>query len=70
MNRLVISEEENLASGPGTSLIIQELLCSRVLLKREETEKASDIDIRRGMESGPLASLTNEVIYFLNWLLQ
>ena len=29
----VISEEEDLAVGPGTGLITQELLCSRVLLK-------------------------------------
>ena len=29
----VISEEEDLASGSGTRLITQELLCSRVLLK-------------------------------------
>ena len=31
----------------------------------KETEKGSDIDIRRGAESGPLASLSKRVIYFL-----
>ena len=31
----------------------------------KETEKGSDIDIRRGAESGPLASLSKGVIYFL-----
>ena len=46
---ILISKEEDLALGPGSSLITQELLCSRVLLKYEKTsEKASDIDIRRG----------------------
>ena len=34
-----------------------ESLCIGVLLKWKWTEKASDIDIRRGMESAPLASL-------------
>ena len=31
----------------------------------KETEKGSDIDIRSGAESGPLASLSKRVIYFL-----
>ena len=31
----------------------------------KETEKGSDIDIRRGAESGPLTSLSKGVIYFL-----
>ena len=31
----------------------------------KETEKGSDIDIRRGAESDPLASLSKRVIYFL-----
>ena len=34
-----------------------ESLCIGVLLKWKRTEQASDIDIRRGMESAPLASL-------------
>ena len=32
--------------------------------ERKETEKASDIDIRRGMESDPLDSLSKAAIYF------
>ena len=31
------------------------------------TEKASDIDIRRGMENAPLTSLRKGAIYFLNY---
>ena len=33
-------------------------------LKWKRTEKASDINIRRGTESSPLASLSKEAIYF------
>ena len=58
----VISEEDQ---GPG--LITQELLCSRVFLSEKGTEKASDIDIRRGTENAPLTSLRNGAIHFLNW---
>ena len=32
---------------------------------RKGTEKASDIDIRRGTESAPIPSLSKEIIYFL-----
>ena len=32
--------------------------------------EASDIDIRRGKESAPLASVSKVIIYFLNCLLQ
>ena len=31
----------------------------------KRTEKTSDIDIRRGMESAPLASVSKGVTYFL-----
>ena len=48
----------------GPCLITQELLCSRILLKYEKGQKVSDIDIRRGMESAPLASFSKGVIYF------
>jgi len=48
----------------------QEILCSSFIKVRKGTEKASDIDIRRGMESAPLTSLSKGVIYFFNWLLQ
>ena len=33
----------------------------------KRTEKTSDIDIRRGMESAPLASVSKGVTYFLNY---
>ena len=60
----VIAEEEDLALGPGTRL---DHLCSRVLLKyKKGTEKTSDIDIRRGMESAALTSLNKGVIYFFH----
>ena len=49
--RFLISEEEDLASGTRTRLDH-----SRATLIKG-TEKASDIDIRRGMENAPLASL-------------
>ena len=56
----VIAEEEDLALGPGTRL---DHLCSRVLLKyKKGTEKTSDIDIRRGTNSGPLASLSKGAV--------
>ena len=48
-------EEFNL--GPVTRLDHSELLCNEVLLKYKETEKASDIDIRRGQKECPPASL-------------
>jgi len=48
-------EEFNL--GPVTRLDHSELLCNEVLLKYKETEKASDIDIRRGQKGCPPASL-------------
>ena len=33
---------------------------------RKETEKASDIDIRRGRRTPPFASVSKGVIYFFN----
>jgi len=62
--------EEGLALGSGTSLDYSELLCGRSFITVKGTEKASDVDIRRGMESAPLANLSNGVIYFFSWLLQ
>ena len=50
---LISKEEEDVASGPGTRLNH-----SRAKL-RKETEKASDIDIREGMESVPLAGVSS-----------
>ena len=37
-------------------------------MKRDR--ETSEIDIERGPESAPLASLSKGAIYFLNWLLQ
>ena len=45
-------------------MITQELLCSRVFLSEKGTEKASDIDIRRGTDRAPLTSLSEGAIYF------
>ena len=50
-------EEFNL--GPETRLDCSELLCNEVLLKYKETEKASDIDIRRGQKECPLLAFSN-----------
>ena len=55
----VIAEKEDLASGPGTRL---DHLCSRVLLQyKKGTEKASDIDIRRGWKEYRLLVLAMEL---------
>ena len=48
--RLMISEED-LASGPGTILDHSRAFVSTFIKERKGTEKASDIDIRRGTES-------------------
>ena len=45
--------EEDLALGSGTRLDYSELLCGRSFITVKGTEKASDIDIRRGTESDP-----------------
>ena len=50
--------------GPETRLNCSELLCNRVLLKYKRIENASNIDIRKGQKEYPLASVSNEVIYF------
>ena len=50
--------------GPETRLDRSELLCNRVLLKYKRIENASNIDIRKGQKEYPLASVSNEVIYF------
>ena len=52
----VISEEEDAALGPGTRLDHSRGLGSNIKVWKG-AEKASDIDIRRGTESVPLASL-------------
>ena len=57
----VISKED-LALGP--CLITQELLCSSFIKVKKGTEKASDIDIRRGMEKAPTHQSYQGLIYF------
>ena len=60
----VISEED-LASGSGTMLDRSELFCGRIFIEvKKDSEKASDIDIRRGTESAPLASLIKDLYTF------
>ena len=49
----------------GAGLIPQELLCSRIFLKLKGTEKVSDTESRRGMESAPIASTSKGVMDFL-----
>ena len=61
--RFMISEE-GLALGSGTRLDYSELLCGRSFITVKGTEKASDIDIRRGTESAPLTSLSKELYTF------
>ena len=64
--RFVISEEDDLALGPGTRLDHSRAFVWQSFIKvRKRTEKPSDIDIRMGMESAPLSSVTNGVIYLL-----
>ena len=63
----VISEEEDLASGPGTRLEHSRVFVKQSFIKvGKGTDKASDIDIGRRMDSDPLASVSKGVIYFLN----
>ena len=62
----LISEEEDLASGPGTRLDHSRAFVYQSFVKvRKGTDKASDIDIRRGQKECPLTSISNAVIYFL-----
>ena len=56
----VISEEEDLTSGPGTRF--DDL--GRILLKWKRTEKASDKDIRKGTKDAPLARLSKALYTF------
>ena len=46
-------------------MITQELLCSTFIKERKGTEKASDIDIRRGTENAPSLVLARELYTFL-----
>ena len=59
--------EDDLALGPGTELDHSRAFVLQSFMKvRKGTEEASDIDIRRGVESAPLASLSKGVIYTFN----
>ena len=60
----VISEED-LASGPGTSLDHSRVLCSRVLLKWKRDWESFWHKHQKGAESAPLASVSKGVIYIL-----
>ena len=66
--RIMISKD--LASGPWTSLDHSRAFVLQSFIKVwKGTEEATDIDIRRGMENAPLASLSKGAIYLFNWLL-
>ena len=55
----VISKEGDLASGPRTRLDHSRAFVQPSFIKiRQGTDKASDIDIRRGTESAPHTSLS------------
>lgn len=56
VNNVKFVKSKDLASGSGIRLNNSEF-CVAVLLQCKRTEKSSDIDIRRGAESAPLASL-------------
>ena len=56
------------ALGPGTSLDHSRAFVKQSFIKvRKGTKKASDTDIRRGMENAPpLASVSKRITDFLN----
>ena len=61
----MVSEEEDLASGPGTSLDHSRAFVLQSFIKVwKGTEEATDIDIRRGMENAPL-TIVEEGSYIL-----
>ena len=64
----VVIFEIDFTSGPGAGLDHPTAFVYQSFIKvRKGTEKeASNIDIRRGIESAPLASLSQGVMYFLN----
>ena len=63
----MISEEDDLALEPGTKLVHSRAFGWQSFIKVSKgTEKPSDIELRRGMESVPVASLSKGVIYFFN----
>ena len=63
----VISKEEDLASEPGIRLDHSRAFVQQSFIQvRKWTEKVSDIDIRRWMESASLPNVSKGVTYFLN----
>ena len=60
--RFIISEEEDLTPGPKTVSVTRSSV--QILFKVKVTEKASDIDIRRGQESTHLTSLSGALYTF------
>ena len=68
--RFVISKKD-LASGPENRIDhSRAFVYQSFITVWKATEKSSDIDIRRGTKSAPIASLSEGAIYFFNWLLQ
>ena len=65
----MMTEEENLASGPETRLQALRALCSKSFNKVKKGLKASDVDIRRGQRV-PHSLVWVGFIYFFNWLLR
>ena len=65
----MVSEEEDLASGPGTSLDHSRAFMQRSFISENGPEKASDTDITKGSGGAPSLVLTRSYIFF-NWLLQ
>ena len=62
----MISEEEDLALGPGPGLITQEHLCNRVLLKckKGQREFLTETSEKGHQESAPLTSLRKALYTF------
>ena len=60
----MMTEEENLASGPETRLQALRALCSKSFNKVKKGLKASDVDIRRGQRVPHLLVLSRPYILF------
>ena len=60
----MISKQEDLASGSGTKFQTLRTSCGRKFITLKKTEKASDIHIRRGMESAPSLVPARELYTF------
>ena len=60
----VISRQQDLASGSETKSQTLRTSCGRKFITVKKTEKGSDTDIRRGMESAPSLVLARELYTF------